>query len=331
MVTETKVASKARFRAHSLHRWLIGASLPRYGYDGINADAVWISRNYPHASWVAGYDTGGWPWTAQDWALFPNAVRVQIVTYAGANEGDVLDVENGDATPGQTEAWISMRKAAGYHRPTIYCSASNVPAVRAGTGKWVLNVDYDLWVADWTGKPFQYRCSDGKLCAATQYASGSNADYDVAYDAAWPHRTVPAPPAPPKPVPPVVVPQKRVVSTGTVSLGSAAKYYGVTVEGIVNASLAIENPTNRAALLKYLSAGLMPAGLVYWTSATTRVVSNGSVTLAGAAKFHNVDERVVIASSFAEENPVNRAKFVNYISDGVMPKGLVYWVPSHTA
>jgi hypothetical protein len=128
---------------------------------------------------------------------------------------------------------------------------------------------------------------------------------------------------------PATVPQTRLVSTGSVSMGSAAKFHGVTEEGIINASLEIESPTNRAALLSYLSQDLIPEGLVYWTSATTRYASSGSVTLAQAAKFHGVSERVLIASTLASTNTVNRANFLSYLTAAIMPKGLVYWVPAH--
>jgi hypothetical protein len=284
---------KTKFRAHSFRRWLAGASLPRYGYDGIAPDAEGIARLFPHASFVCGYDTGGWPWTAQDWALFPHATRVHIATEAGYNTGDVLDVENGDAQPYQTAAWIAMRKASGYHRPTIYCSAAAVPAVRAGTGRYILNADYDLWVAHWTGAPHQ-EFSGGKGCAVTQYKSTNVADYNVCYDPQWPHRTAPKPvivppkpkPKPPTPVP-VPVPPKPVpgpisltrhVATGSVSLRMASNYYNVSELDILVATLANCDEAEQEAVEAYLHAATqgqfkpdykMPKGLVYWVPAHT--------------------------------------------------------------
>src|ERR1700691_3628438 len=112
-------------------------------YDGISYDAKTIARNFPDAQLVAGYTDGIYAWSQADWNLFPKSVHV-TVTVNASNEADVLDVENGDATPAQTEGWIRARKAAGVYIPTIYCNLSTIPAVRVGTGPYVLGVDYDL-------------------------------------------------------------------------------------------------------------------------------------------------------------------------------------------
>lgn len=157
-------------------------------YDGINADAATIARDFPNAAMVAGYLTGQYAWTAAEWALFPRAQHVTIATTASANAGDVLDVETGDATPQQTEGWIAMRKQAGLFRPSVYCSLAIVPAVRLGTGKWVLGRDYDLWVADWDGTTLPVY----PLAVAKQYASAASYDVSVVFDDGWPHRAIPA-------------------------------------------------------------------------------------------------------------------------------------------
>lgn len=166
--------------------------------DGINALAPGIARMYP--AMVAGYVNGSYAWSQQDWDLFPHATRVEITVTASANAGDVLDVETGDAKPGQGAGWIAMRKAAGYYQPTIYCSRSVIPAVRAGTGKYVLGKDYDIWVADYTGSPHEVTApgSPSATCAATQYESTGSYDASMVYDSGWPHRKPPAPPAPAK-------------------------------------------------------------------------------------------------------------------------------------
>jgi hypothetical protein len=165
-------------------------------YDGINALAAGIARQFPNAALVAGYLNGSYAWSQGQWNLFPDANHVTISVTAGANEGDVLDVESGDATPDQAAGWIAMRKAAGLYRPTIYCSRSVIPAVRVGTGSYILDKDYDIWVADYTGVAHQVTG-----CAATQYESTANYDVSIVYDTAWPHRKAPAPTSPPGPVP----------------------------------------------------------------------------------------------------------------------------------
>jgi hypothetical protein len=163
-------------------------------YDGINVLAAGIAQEFPNAAKVAGYINGPYAWSQADWDLFPHADHVTISITAGANAGDVLDVETGDATPGQTAGWIAMRKAAGLYRPTIYCSLDAIPAVRVGTGSYILDKDYDIWVAHYTGVPHEI-----SGCAATQYESTANYDASIVYDTAWPHRKAPTPPPAPGP------------------------------------------------------------------------------------------------------------------------------------
>jgi hypothetical protein len=175
-------------------------------YDGVNSLAAGIARDFPAAQMIAGYLTGPYAWTAAEWDLFPRAQHVTIVTTANANAGDVLDVERGDATPDQAHGWIAMRKANGLYRPTIYCSLSVVPAVRAATGGYILGRDYDIWVADWTGQPVITPAPGTPLAkfAAAQYANDQAKDTTIVGDDLWPRRTPPGPPPPP-PVKPHLV------------------------------------------------------------------------------------------------------------------------------
>lgn len=158
-------------------------------YDGINSDAAIIARTFPNTPYVAGYISGRYAWSQADWDLFPKANKIRIATNASVTDGDVLDVEQGDALPSQCEAWITKRKAAGLHRPTIYCSLSAVPAVRQGTGKWILGKDYDLWVALYDGS----LSNPVSGAVAKQYASGQNWDSNIVYDTNWPYRTEASP------------------------------------------------------------------------------------------------------------------------------------------
>lgn len=170
-------------------------------YDGVNSLAAGIARNFPNAAKVAGYVNGTYAWSQAEWGLFPHADHVTISVTARANAGDVLDVEGGDATPNQAAGWIAMRKAAGLWRPTVYCSRSVIPAVRAGTGSYVLGRDYDIWVADYDDS----LASVYPLAVAKQYRSTANYDVSAVYDAGWPHRKPPGTPAPTPPPPAVAV------------------------------------------------------------------------------------------------------------------------------
>lgn len=94
-------------------------------YDSTTASDIPTS-----APMVAGYIDGLYAWSMADWARFPAAVKVRIAVFATTNDGDVLDVEQGDATPSQAPAWVTMRRAAG-DDPTVYVNLSNVDATRA--------------------------------------------------------------------------------------------------------------------------------------------------------------------------------------------------------
>ena len=167
-----------------------GATPPRYMYDSYAGTGI-----PGGARMVAGYS---W-WPSYSWSRFRNVPSILVATSASEDWGDVLDIEQGDATPNQGEGWISMRKRAGYYRPTIYCGESNIGAVRAGTGHWRLGIDYDVWIAFWNNYPSSYPGA-----VAHQYYSRPDQAYDlsVVFDSGWPHRHAPSPPKPkPKPKP----------------------------------------------------------------------------------------------------------------------------------
>lgn len=88
-------------------------------------DAVTPANIPVTAQMVAGYlAPSRYTWTAANWARFPDAVKVRIAVRSSTNDGHVLDVETGDATPAQAPVWARMRRASGYAYPTIYCSVS---------------------------------------------------------------------------------------------------------------------------------------------------------------------------------------------------------------
>ncbi|MEV4145932.1 hypothetical protein AB0J40_19830 [Amycolatopsis sp. NPDC049691] len=92
------------------------------------------------------------PWSAADWDLFPDALKVRIVKKASTNDGHVLDVEPGDATPAEAPGWARMRRQSGFAHPVIYCNRSTWPKVRAAFADQ--GVEPPLyWIATATGKP----------------------------------------------------------------------------------------------------------------------------------------------------------------------------------
>lgn len=100
--------------------------MPRTMYDSITASDIPLT-----AAVVLGYVNGTYEWSTEDWARFPHAVKVRCATRANIDDGHVLDVETGDATPAQAPGWVVMRRRAGLTTPTVYCSSSAWPSVRA--------------------------------------------------------------------------------------------------------------------------------------------------------------------------------------------------------
>lgn len=96
-------------------------------YDAVTPQNILIAN--PNPQMVAGYLNGPYVWSDHDWGLFPNAVHVGISVRASFTEGDVLDVEPGDATPQDAVGWVKARRAAGAD-PSVYCNASTWPSVK---------------------------------------------------------------------------------------------------------------------------------------------------------------------------------------------------------
>jgi hypothetical protein len=119
-------------------------------FDSTNPSAVPDS-----AKACAGYVDGNWPsyWPliARHWPAEPFILPIAVDP---RHRGLILDIEKGDATPRSAVDWLRMMAARGLHRPCLYTSVSNVPALAE-----VLRVhgirrgDYRLWTAHYTGIP----------------------------------------------------------------------------------------------------------------------------------------------------------------------------------
>jgi hypothetical protein len=117
----------------------------RVMYDAVTAG------NIPRgAVMVAGYvDTITIPqWSVADWNLFPDAIHVQIVKKATSIFGNVLDVENGDATAAQVPGWLASMRSQSFV-PSVYTSYSNWNAVQqAINSAGMAHPPY--WIADYS-------------------------------------------------------------------------------------------------------------------------------------------------------------------------------------
>jgi hypothetical protein len=125
------------------------------------------------------------PWSSADWARFPNAAKVRIVKKASTNDGHVLDVEPGDATPAQAPGWVKMRRQSGFANPTIYCNKSTWPTViQAFLAQGVAMPLW--WIAQYNGVK-ELPSLQGQTAIAKQYAGDVAPGYDLSYVADfWP-------------------------------------------------------------------------------------------------------------------------------------------------
>jgi hypothetical protein len=128
---------------------------------------------------VAGYIDGRYAWDRADWALPPVRGAIKnLITVTGLLIGNTADVENGDMTPADAPDWIRAKQEAGHRGATIYCQRSRLEEVWAACH----DLDYYIWVADWTGEPHQV---PGTI--ATQYANLPEPDIDLSsvYSGDW--------------------------------------------------------------------------------------------------------------------------------------------------
>ncbi|MHB8671866.1 MAG: glycoside hydrolase family 25 domain-containing protein [Acidimicrobiales bacterium] len=114
---------------------------------------------------------------------FPDRIHVAIAVFASTDAGQVLDVEQGDATPAQAPGWALRARARG-QEPTIYCSASVWPDVRAAFGaQGVAEPHY--WIAHYDDDPTMPAGAVAKQYQSTPgWDRSSVADYWPGIDAA---------------------------------------------------------------------------------------------------------------------------------------------------
>lgn len=142
----------------------------RIMFDSVNLAYVAKNVRIPPHSLIAYYCDGPrailTPTQVQD--LFPDCKLNPIdVNGTRAHEARTADCETEDITPDMLEQWLTDFKntnPAYEHgaRGEIYCDRNNIPLVRRGTGKYVLGVDYYLWIA--TGDGSLYTGSGINAC-----------------------------------------------------------------------------------------------------------------------------------------------------------------------
>lgn len=131
-------------------------------------DAVTVADIPADATMVAGYVDGRYANLPEMRIRFPRALVVSVTVAGG--DADVLDVENGDASPAQAPGWIAAHPSG-----SLYCNASTLPAVRAAFGDRPLP---PIWLADYDGDPTIPACAVAKQYASNDYYDTSSAaDY----------------------------------------------------------------------------------------------------------------------------------------------------------
>ena len=117
-------------------------------------DSVDLSQIPADATALGCYVDGRFANSAEAADRFPHARILTIAVFA-AHDADALDIEQGDATPGQAVGWYARQRARGIARPCLYASAfvmdtEVIPAIRAaGIGRQAVR----LWAAHYNGSP----------------------------------------------------------------------------------------------------------------------------------------------------------------------------------
>ncbi len=111
----------------------------------------------PAGAQVAGYTTGTGTdirWTAADFAAHPGAVRIDQDPGASDPTADVLDIEEGAATPASAPGWVTRALASrkshaspGQRSPAVYMSQSQVTEVVNALVAGGISSGVGLWIA----------------------------------------------------------------------------------------------------------------------------------------------------------------------------------------
>ena len=100
---------------------------------------------------VAGYCDGIYAWSAAGWARFIGTEQWRIAVSPLTNDGNVLDVETGDATPQQAPSWVTQRRKAGID-PIVYVQQSRWGEVQGAFHQQEVTAPH-YWIANYDGDP----------------------------------------------------------------------------------------------------------------------------------------------------------------------------------
>ena len=149
------------------------------------------------AGWEAGYDDGRYANWGAVVARFGAQAVLDITVNPADNEGNCLDVENGDATPADAPSWVARARARGVTAVWVYCSRSAWQAVLAAFHWQNVALPDHWWIADYTGSP-HFPTFGALTASACQYegnVAGPTGLYDVSCVAAGVFTHLAGPPA----------------------------------------------------------------------------------------------------------------------------------------
>lgn len=125
-------------------------------YDATGANLAKVT--FPKGVMAAGYDTGsdGIAWTTEQYAAHPGALHIDQDVKASDFTADILDVENGAATPGEAPDWYVKARASfeagkrpGQREPAIYVNMVNVHQVANELVAAGITSGPKLFLANW--------------------------------------------------------------------------------------------------------------------------------------------------------------------------------------
>lgn len=168
----------------------------RIGRDSITASHIPIAGT----DIAMGYVNGHWPSANDFGARFPNIPHVTIDVNGQRPDADVLDIENGDATPQGAVSWVRAKLARGGEKPVLYVNRGNITPVfnaMASAGYHIVSHFY-TWLATLDGTQ---RIADMTGVLAVQYLGNVPANYDesIIWDQNW-KKPIVTPNPPPQPV-----------------------------------------------------------------------------------------------------------------------------------
>lgn len=116
-------------------------------------DSIRATNLPPGVPAYAGYVDGIWADYDAICARFPGAQVLSIAVFV-ADNADCLDIETGDATPGQAPAWTKRQHRRGLARPCLYASAGIMNLVHDNlTAAGLPRSSYRLWSAHYGSGP----------------------------------------------------------------------------------------------------------------------------------------------------------------------------------